>query len=129
LRTLYTLRLRFKEIFDTLSKRQASLALTQLYLDAMAAFPTLEKVVCTCERWQPLILNYFPARRTSAAVEGINNKARVITKRAYGLKAAESLWTRLVLDLNRAQEIVVHTITSIRALAHGFQAAFSMVCS
>jgi len=122
------LRLRFKVIFDTMTQRQASLALTQLYLDALDAFPGLAKVVCTCEHWQPLILNYFPDRRTSAAVEGINNKARVITKRAYGLKAAESLWTRLVLDLNRAQDIVVYTIAGIRALAHGFQAAFSMVC-
>jgi transposase len=25
-------------------------------------------------------------------VEGINNKARVITKRTYGLKSARSLW-------------------------------------
>lgn len=129
LRSLYDLRLRFKAIFDTLTRRQASLALTKLYLDAQDAFPGLEKVVCTCEHWQPLILNYFPDRRTSAAVEGINNKARVITKRAYGLKSAESLWTRLVLDLNRAQEIVFHTIAGIRTLAHGFRAAFSMVCS
>ena len=126
---MYNLRLRFKAIFDTLTKRRASLALTQLYLDAQDSFPGLQRVVCTCERWQPLILNYFPDQRTSAAVEGINNKARVITKRAYGLKSAESLWTRLVLDLNRAQEIVVHTIAGIRALAHGFRAAFSMVCS
>ncbi len=125
---MYALRLRFKVIFDTMTQRQASLALTHLYLDALDAFPGLAKVVCTCEQWQPLILNYFPDRRTSAAVEGINNKARVITKRAYGLKAAESLWTRLVLDLNRAQDIVVYTIAGIRALAHGFQAAFSMVC-
>ena len=126
---MYDLRRRFKAIFDILTQRRASLALTQLYLDALDAFPGLAKVVCTCEHWQPLILNYFPDRRTSAAVEGINNKARVITKRAYGLKAAESLWTRLLLDLNRAQEIVVHTIAGIRALAHGFRAAFSMVCS
>jgi transposase len=129
LRTLYELRVRFKTIFDTLSKRQASLALTQLCLDAVDAFPDLEKVVCTYEKWQLLILNYFPERRTSAAVEGINNKARVITKRAYGIKSADSLWTRLILDLNRAKEIVVHTIAGLRDLVAGFRAIFSMVCS
>jgi hypothetical protein len=95
----------------------------------MNAFPALEKVVCTYEKWQLLILNYFPDHRTSAAVEGINNKARVITKRAYGLKTAESLWTRLILDLNRAKDIVVHTVASLRELANGFRASFSMVCS
>ena len=46
----------------------------------------------TYDRWKTEILNYFDARQTSAAVEGINNKARVITKRAYGLKSADSLW-------------------------------------
>ena len=35
----------------------------------------------TYDRWKTKILNYFDARQTSAAVEGINNKARVITKR------------------------------------------------
>jgi transposase len=130
LRTLYELRVRFKTIFDTTTRRrQASLALTKLCLDAMDAFPDLEKFVCTYEKWHLLIMNYFPARRTSAAVEGINNKARVITKRAYGLKSADSLWTRLILDLNRAQDIVVHTIAGLRALVEGFRTVFSMVCS
>jgi transposase len=112
-----------------MTKRQASLALTQLCLDAMDAFPALEKVVCTYEQWHLLILNYFPEGHTSAAVEGINNKARVITKRAYGIKSADSLWTRLILDLNRAQDIVTHTIAGLRDLVAGFRAVFSMVCS
>src|SRR5438045_2912791 len=48
LRTLYDLRVRFKAIFDTSSnRRQASLALTGLYLDATDAFPELEKFFCT----------------------------------------------------------------------------------
>ena len=46
------------------------------------------------------ILNYFAAWQTSGPVEGINTKARVIVKRCYGLKSADSLWTRLVLELN-----------------------------
>jgi hypothetical protein len=38
-------------------------------------------------------------------VEGINNKARVITKRADGVKSAKSLWDRLVLaDLTPLEE-------------------------
>src|ERR1700683_1243416 len=40
LRTLYRLRVRFKEIFDTASHRRgAGLALTELYLEAMEAVP------------------------------------------------------------------------------------------
>jgi transposase len=87
LRTLYDLRVRFKTIFDTTTQRQAAgEALTKLFFDAVDAFPELATFVRTYEKWNLLILNYFPERLTSAAVEGINNKARVITKRAYGLK-------------------------------------------
>lgn len=128
--TLYELRVRFKTIFDTAPDRQSALtSLLELFLDAIDAFPALEDFVRTYERWQEQILNYFDDRKTSAAVEGINNKARVITKRAYGLKTADSLWTRLILDLNRAEEIVRYTIAGIRALAKGLQKIFSMACS
>jgi transposase len=130
LRTLYELQVRFKTIFDTQTqRREAALALTKFCLDAVDAFPELAKFVRTYEQWHLLILNYFPERLTSAAVEGINNKARVITKRAYGLKSADSLWTRLILDLNRAKDIVVYTSAGLREVANGFRAAFSMVCS
>src|SRR5208283_2769125 len=90
LRTLYRLRVRFKEIFDTASEgQQAALALTELFLEATEAFPELDGFVRTYEQWQEPILNYFKARQTSGVVEGINNKARVVTKRAYGIKSAD----------------------------------------
>jgi transposase len=89
---------RFKEIFDTSTqRRQAALALTELYLEATDAFPELESFFRTYEQWQEQILNYFEAGQSSGVVEGINNKARVVTKRAYGIKSADTLWTRLLL--------------------------------
>src|SRR5688572_19048564 len=70
LRTLYNLRVRFKTIFDTAShRRQAALALTELFMDATDAFPELDKFVCTYEQWQEQILNYFEAGQTSGVVE------------------------------------------------------------
>ena len=56
------------------------------------------------------ILNYIDGRYTSAAVEGINHKARVITKRCYGVKSAETLFGRLILDLNGASEAAGRSI-------------------
>jgi Transposase len=87
--------------------------------------PELDKFIQTFERWQDAILNYFDGRQTSAPVEGLNNKARVILKRAYGLKSADSLWTRLILDLNRAQDVVLYTIGEIRDLVAGFRTIFA----
>ena len=81
----------------------------------------------TYDRWKTKILNYFDARQTSAAVEGINNKARVITKRTYGLKSAKSLWDRLILDLNRASQAIGYSIEHIRQMAKGLKALFDLV--
>src|SRR6516162_3717790 len=120
LRTLYEIRLRFQQIFDTASARRSALrSLTGLWLDILEHFPEMDRFIRTFEAWQEEILNYFEARQTSGPVEGINNKARVIVKRAYGLKSAESLWTRLVLDLNRGKDVVLRTIDQIRDLVVG----------
>jgi len=120
------LRVRFKQIFDApWSWRRAHRALLDLFVDMVEEFPELNTFVRTFEAWEPEILNYFEARQTSAAVEGLNNKARVILKRAYGLKAVESLWTRLILDVNRATDVVLYTIGEIRELVAGFRAAFA----
>lgn len=98
LRPLYEFRLRFQKIFDTSRNRQkAQLALTRLFLDMLDYAPELDGFIRTFEAWQEEILNYFEAGQSSGPVEGINNKARVILKRAYGLRSADSLWTRLIL--------------------------------
>jgi transposase len=130
LRSLYEIRVRFQRIFDTAPDRRKALrSLTGLWLDILEDFPELEPFIRTFETWQDEILNYFDARQTSGPVEGINNKARVIVKRAYGLKSADSLWSRLVLDLNRAKDIVGHTIAQIQELVAGFRVIFSGACT
>lgn len=130
MRTLYELRVRFQRIFDKATdRRKAHRALIGLFLDMLDHFPELAAFIRTFENWQEEILNYFDARQTSGPVEGINNKARVIVKRAYGLKSAESLWTRLVLDLNRAADVVLHTIEQMQGLVAGFRAIFSPSCT
>lgn len=107
LRALYELRVRFQRTFDTAASReQARRWLTGFWLDVLGSYAGLEPVLRTYEAWQEEILNYFERGQTSGPVEGINNKARVIVKRSYGLKSAGSSWSRLVLDLNRAGDLV-----------------------
>jgi transposase len=45
------------------------------------------------------IANYFHRRANSGFVEGLNNKIRTLTRRCYGLKAVDTLFRRLWLDL------------------------------
>jgi transposase len=131
LRKLHQARLHFKEIFDQAPHRKkAAYELCKLHLQILDdGLLGLDDFFRTYEDWQEEILNYFDARQTSAAVEGVNNKARVITKRAYGLKSAESLWTRLILDLNRAREAVGRTIAQMKSLVAGFRVVFGPLCT
>jgi transposase len=130
LRELYDLRHRFKEVFDShCSRRTAKSRLRNLLLEASEAFPPLERFLETYLTWEEQILNYFDAYETSAAVEGLNNKARVIIKRAYGLKSAASLRARLVLEVNKVTEAATTTIARIRELVNGFRRVFSPLCS
>ena len=123
LRPLYKVRLRFKEIFDTAHDRiTAARWLRELRRECGQLGLDLGSFFETYDRWKTKILNYFDARQTSAAVEGINNKARVITKRTYGLKSAKSLWDRLILDLNRASQAIGYSIEHIRQMAKGLKA-------
>ena len=125
LRPLYKVRLRFKEIFDTAHDRiTAARWLRELRRECGQLGLDLGSFFETYDRWKTKILNYFDARQTSAAVEGINNKARVITKRTYGLKSAKSLWDRLILDLNRASQAIGYSIEHIRQMAKGLKALF-----
>jgi transposase len=125
LKELYRVRLRFKEIFDTARDRiTAARWLRELRREIERLGLDFSPFFSTYDRWKTEILNYFDARQTSAAVEGINNKARVITKRAYGLKSADSLWNRLILDLNRASEAIGWSIEQIRQISRGLTALF-----
>ena len=125
LKELYRVRLRFKEIFDIARDRiTAARWLRQLRRESESLGLDLRPFFETYDRWKTEILNYFDARQTSAAVEGINNKARVITKRSYGLKTADSLWNRLILDLNRVSQAISWSIAQIRQMAHGLKALF-----
>ena len=124
------MRLRFKEIYDTARDRTtAARWLRRLRREAEDLGLDLGAFFATYDRWKTAILNYFDAHQTSAAVEGINNKARVIPKRAYGLKSAEGLWTRLILDLNRASEAIGWSIEQIGQMARGLKALFDPSCT
>lgn len=124
LELLYRFREDVADVFDTAGSRQeAETRLAELRAQIVAE-PELLKFFATYERWKDGILAYFDGHETSAAVEGLNNKARVITRRSYGLKSADSLGNRLMLDVNRLVHIVRRTVPEIHALARNIQTRF-----
>jgi transposase len=49
-------------------------------------FPEISKLGRTLSYWKQEILNYFKTGLTNARLEGFNNKASLVRKRAYGYK-------------------------------------------
>jgi transposase len=130
LKDVYEVRVRFKAIFDTAPDRAtAEEQLAELRQRTEALGLDFGKFWTTYDNWREGILNYFGERYTSAAVEGTNNKARVITKRCYGVKSADTLWNRLILDLNRASEAVGQSIAELRQVASSLKAVFLAFCT
>jgi len=130
LKDVYDVRVRFKEIFDTApDSATAERQLAELRVRTESLGLDFSKFWTTYDNWKTGILNYFDGRYTSAAVEGINNKVRVITKRCYGVKSSDTLWNRLILDLNRASEAVGQTIAELRQITAGLKAVFLGFCT
>ena len=125
LRQVYDLRWQLTHIFDTAPNRvTAAQAIDTWRTNAGASGLDWGPFVGMYERHRDGILAYFDGRQTSGQVEGLNNKARVILKRAYGLKSTDSLWTRLILEVNRAGEKISRTVGEMHRLANRIWNAF-----
>ena len=73
---------------------------------ARSRLDPLKKVAQTLRAHEALILNWFRAKELIAlgAVEGLNNKAKVTTKRAYGFKSFEVIKLALYHTLGKLPE-------------------------
>jgi transposase len=68
--------------------------------------PPIRKFAKTLRAHEPLILNWFTFKKafSSAAVEGLNNKVRVVTRRSYGFKSFHVLEIVLYHTLGKLPE-------------------------
>jgi len=66
----------------------------------------MQKVARMLRKHQALILNWFRAKKqySSAAVEGLNNKIRVVTRRSYGFRTYKAMKTALFHTLGQLPE-------------------------
>lgn len=88
LKTIY----HFKESihgFYRINRPEAAARVLTKITDAMALckIPEIKTLRRTLMRWRNEILNYFENRLTNARTEGFNNVAKLIQKRAYGVKS------------------------------------------
>jgi transposase len=101
LQQAYTLREQLTTIFDTARSKADGLRRIRLWRrrvekSNLTCFDGFLKLLST---WLDLIANYFIDHQTSAFVEGLNNKLKVLKRRCYGLRNVVRLFQRLTLDL------------------------------
>ena len=66
----------------------------------------MKKVARTLRNHRPLILNWFRAKGefSSGAVEGLNNKVKLVTRKSYGFRTAKVAKLALLHNLGRLPE-------------------------
>jgi transposase len=76
------------------------------WLAGRSRLEPMQRVARTLQAHEPLILNWFKAKGevSSGTVEGLNNKIRVVTRRAYGFRTYEAMETALYHTLGRLPE-------------------------
>jgi transposase len=100
----YLLKEDFQNFWEYTSPTWAGKFMDQWCTQAMRSrLPPMKKVAKTIRAHKQLILNWFKAKNVISlgAVEGHNNKAKVVIRKSYGFKTAEMLKTALYHKLGK----------------------------
>jgi transposase len=102
LRQAITLREQLTTIFDTARGRADGLRRIRFWRQRVAksGLTCFDAFLKLLDTWVDLIANYFIDHQTSAFVEGLNNKLKVLKRRCYGLCNVGRLFQRLTLDVD-----------------------------
>ena len=124
---IYHRREELSAIFDSTADRaEAKRRIDEWCAQATASESDWSDIVNCLRRYEAGILAYFDERQSSGVVEGLNNKARVIQKRCYGLKTIASFWTRLLLETGNLVDRCLRSVDRLRDIAHAIKARFCL---
>ena len=98
----YSLAIKLTQTFNThLTKEEAKIKFDEwILLVNKSKLTCFKKFIATLKKWKNEITNYFVNRHTSAFVEGLNNKIKVLKRRCYGIYDLKHFFQRLFLDLS-----------------------------
>ena len=102
LRQAITLREELTTIFDTARSKADGLRRIRFWCQRVrkSGLRCFDSFLTLLDTWLDLIANYFIDHQTSAFVEGLNNKLKVLKRRCYGLGNVGRLFQRLTLDVD-----------------------------
>ncbi len=100
LKEAYQAKEAFRAILEEdITPQQADEKLTDWVIDVLVLNNKyLNKFVKTFTYWYDYILNYFDGKWSNGMVEGINNRIKMIKRRAFGYNDFDSFRTRILVD-------------------------------
>lgn len=104
LKQLHQLKEQFRAIFETAPDRTTAAGKLQTWIATAesSGLKSLAAFLTTLHNWWDPILNYFNEHITSGLVEGLNNKVKLIKRRAYGFRNFEHFRLRLLVECDGA---------------------------
>lgn len=101
LRHAYDLREKLTDIFEQHISRQEAVCRIKAWEAEVRniGIDCFDTFLTTLNNWMDEIVNYFIHRNNSGFVEGMNNRIKVIKRRAYGILNIKHMFQRLYLDL------------------------------
>lgn len=105
LKQLHQLKEQFRTIFETAPDRMTAASQLQTWITSVesSGLKHLTAFVTTLRNWWEPILNYFNQHITSGLVEGLNNKVKLIKRRAYGFRNFEHFRLRVLVECDGAR--------------------------
>jgi len=113
---LHQLKERFRSIFEHITDRKQAERFLQAWVCEVKQFgcEKLFPFVKTLERWWDHILNYFNQGITNGAVEGINNRVKLIKRRGYGYRNVTNFRNRIITEISGAGPLALIYHTNLR---------------
>ena len=100
LKQLHLFKEAFRDIFQAQQDRDDAVWALAQWIDSVqqSGQPKLDTFINTLENWANPILNYFNQRTTQGFVEGMNNKLKLIMRRAYGYRNFDRFALRILAE-------------------------------
>ena len=93
LKTCYELKESFRALFNADLTVAAAVSKLEAWMQQarLTGFSAMKTFADTLKHWQVAILNYFADRVSNGFAEGVNNKIKLIQRRAFGFHTFDSL--------------------------------------
>lgn len=100
LKACHQLKEQFRTIFETVTDREKAKVALLRWIKQVEKLnvTTLQSFLVTLRNWFELILNYFIERWTNAFAEGVNNKIKLIKRRAFGFTNFDHFRLRILVE-------------------------------